>query len=124
MAFDAFKAKEKFGEEPYPNYYPGIKDQSFRQLLSERMNQAADDFQRVATGPEPSEEKYHEAIDAGLARFNDVYMRLDSEELDRVCSYVEELMDIVGLEGSGGRLNKWRYWFDPTDSEPTLEPPV
>jgi hypothetical protein len=110
--FDEFKKKVKFVEEPYPLFYPGIMDESLRPIYTEKINQAANDFQEVANGSDPTEEKYHAAIDKGLARFNDVYLTLDTEDIDRVCWYFEELMDIVGLESSGGRLNKWRYWFD------------
>lgn len=115
VKFVDFKEKKKFVEEPYPNFYPGIMDESLRSLYTGKIDQVADDFQEVANGPDPTEEKYHAAIDKGLVRFNDVYLNLDTEDSDRVCMYFEELMDIVGLENSGGRLNKWRYWFDPND---------
>ncbi|ELJ8549638.1 DUF4844 domain-containing protein [Vibrio cholerae] len=36
--------------------------------------------------------------------------------MDRSLSYMEEIMDIYGIESSGGRLNTWRYGFDPADS--------
>ena len=39
------------------------------------------------------------------------------EELDRIGIYFEEIMDIVGLQSSGGRLNNWRYGFDQTENE-------
>lgn len=115
--FEEFKKKEKFIAQPYPNYYSGLSDENLKSMLSEKINQAADDFQKVAKSDDPTVERYHEAIDLGLAHFEDVYMSLDSEELDRIGTYIEELMDIVGLESSGGRLNKWRYWFDPTEGK-------
>ena len=37
----------------------------------------------------------------------------DTEDRERLCSYFEELMDIVGLESSGGHLNNFMYGFDP-----------
>jgi hypothetical protein len=115
--FDEFFAKEKFMEQPYPNYYSGLEDDSLRSMLSSRINLAAEEFMKVAESDNPSEEKYHEAIDTGLSYFNDVYLKLDSEELDRIGIYFEEFMDIVGLQSSGGRLNNWRYGFDPTENE-------
>ncbi|MCS6117296.1 DUF4844 domain-containing protein [Shewanella baltica] len=45
-----------------------------------------------------------------------VYKQFDSEEMDRSLSYMEEIMDIYGIESSGGRLNTWRYGFDPSGS--------
>jgi hypothetical protein len=38
---------------------------------------------------------------------------MDSEEMDRGLAYMEHIMDIYGIESSGGRLNQWRYGFDP-----------
>ncbi len=111
--FEEFKKKEKFLAQPYPNYYSGLPDADLKPILASKIDQAANGFLKVAESDDPTEEKYHAAIDLGLSRFNDVYWSLDSEELDRIGTYFEELMDIVGLESSGGRLNKWRYWFDP-----------
>ena len=39
---------------------------------------------------------------------------MDSEEMDRGLAYMEEIMDIYGIKSSGGRLNEWRYGFDPS----------
>lgn len=39
------------------------------------------------------------------------YKHFDSEEQDRICSYLEEIMDIVGIKNSDGLLNKWQYGF-------------
>jgi len=44
------------------------------------------------------------------------YQRLDSEEMDRGLTYMENIMDIYGIESSDGRLNIWRYGFDPKQS--------
>ncbi len=38
----------------------------------------------------------------------------DSGERDRICHYLEQIMDILGIQGSGGLLNTWRYGFDPS----------
>ena len=37
----------------------------------------------------------------------------DSEEQDRALRYMENIMDVLGIEGSDGLLNQWRYGFDP-----------
>jgi hypothetical protein len=58
--------------------------------------------------------EYQNAIKIGLDRFSDLYLKLDTEDRERVCSYFEELMDIVGLESSGGHLNDFMYGFNPT----------
>ena len=59
--------------------------------------------------------KNQEKIKIGLSRFAEVYMELDTEDRERVCTYFEELMDIVGLESSSGQLNKFMYGFDPNE---------
>ena len=38
----------------------------------------------------------------------------DSEEQDRACTYLENIMDILGIESSDGLLSQWRYGFDPS----------
>lgn len=110
--FDEFKKKEKFIEDK-TLFYPGIGDPKMRPILTEKINQAAYDFQNVAESDNPTDKKYQEKIEKGLERFSDIYLELDTEDRERICSYFEELMDIVGLESSGGHLNNFMYGFDP-----------
>ena len=110
-----FIAKKKFVEQPYPNFYPGISDEKMRPIFTEKINSAASDFKSVAESKNPTDKKYQEKIEIGLSRFADVYMDLDTEDRERVCTYFEELMDIVGLESSNGQLNKFMYGFDPNE---------
>jgi len=42
--------------------------------------------------------------------------KMDSEEMDRGLSYMEEIMDIYKIESSEGRLNEWRYGFEPSST--------
>lgn len=112
--FEEFKKKEKFIED-IAMFYPGIADPKIRPVLTKKINQAADDFKDVATSGNPTEKKYQEKIKFGLDRFSDIYIDLDTEDRERVCSYFEELMDIVELESSGGQLNNFMYGFDPTE---------
>jgi len=111
--FEAFIAKKKFEAQPYPNYYPGLADEKMQTILTERINQIALDFKEVALSNNPTDKKYHEKMAIGLARFSEIYLETDSEDLDRICSYVEEIMDIIALESSNGQLNKFRYGFEP-----------
>ena len=110
--FAQFIAKTKFVEE---NFYPGIADEKMRPIFAEKINQAASDFQSIAESDNQTDKKYQEKIGIGLSRFKDVYMELDTEDRERVCTYFEELMDIVGLKSSNGQLNKFMYGFDPND---------
>ncbi|WP_239480624.1 DUF4844 domain-containing protein [Parashewanella hymeniacidonis] len=40
---------------------------------------------------------------------------MDSEEMERSLEYMEQLMDIYGIESSDGRLSDWRYGFNLED---------
>ncbi len=107
---EAFKQKEKFLEDSII-YYPGIADPLMRPILSQKMNLAADDFKKLLEGGIATDKDYQDKIQEGLHRFSDIY--LDTEDRERVCRYFEELMDIVGLQSSGGHINEFMYGFDP-----------
>jgi hypothetical protein len=111
--FDEFKSKEKFLQND-KLFYPGIGDPNLKPVLTEKINLAADDFIKLADKENVTDKEYQNAIKIGLDRFADQYLQLDTEDRERVCSYFEELMDIVGLESSGGHLNNFMYGFDPT----------
>ena len=108
--FAEFITKKKFVEE---NFYPGIADEKMQPILTKKINQVASDFKTVADSDKPNERKYQEKIEIGLSRFAEIYLELDTEDRERVCSYFEELMDIVELESSNGQLNKFMYGFHP-----------
>lgn len=109
--FETFKHKEKFLPDS-AIYYTGIADELLKPVLVEKLNQVADDFRQVAESGEATDEAYREKIQIGLESFRDVYLRLDTEDKERVCLYFEELMDIVGLESSNGLLNEFVYGFN------------
>ncbi len=109
--FEAFINKEKFLQDD-TQFYPGLSDPSLRPVLTEKINLVADDFKKLAEKGAATDEAYQNAIQIGLDRFADLYLQLDTEDRERVCSYMEELMDIVGLESSGGHLNNFMFGFD------------
>lgn len=111
--FEKFKAKEKFIEDN-TILYSGIADDKMRPILTEKINKVADSFKKIAKEKKPTKKEYQNEIKIGLENFSDVYLELDTEDRERVCSYFEELMDIVGLESSDGQLNNFMYDFDPT----------
>jgi hypothetical protein len=110
--FEAFKSKEKFLQDD-KLFYPGIGDPKLKSILTEKINLVAEDFEKLAEKGSLTDKEYQNAIKNGLMRFSDIYLQLDTEDRERVCSYVEELMDIVGLESSDGHLNNFMYGFDP-----------
>lgn len=111
--FEEFKSKEKFVQDN-TLFYPGIGDPTLKPILTEKINLVADDFKMLADRGTATDKDYQNAIKNGLDRFADIYINLDTEDRERVCHYFEELMDIVGLESSGGHLNDFMYGFDPT----------
>ena len=110
--FAEFIAKKKFVEEIF---YPGIADEKMRPVFTEKINQIAADFKTVSELEKPTDKKYQEKIEIGLSRFAKIYLELDTEDRERVCKYIEDLMDIVELESSNGQLNKFMYGFDPNE---------
>ncbi|WKW46166.1 DUF4844 domain-containing protein [Myroides sp. JBRI-B21084] len=112
--FEKFKAKEKFVED-MKILYPGIGDEKLKPILTEKINLAAEDFEKIAQNGNATDEDYQNAIGKGLDRFKSIYLEIDTEDRERVCAYFEELMDIVGLESSDGQLNNFMYGFDPTN---------
>ncbi|WP_082591118.1 DUF4844 domain-containing protein [Sediminicola sp. YIK13] len=115
--FAEFIAKKKFVEQTYPNYYQGITDEKMRPILTEKINQIASDFKNVAESENQTDQDYQEQIGIGLSRFRENYLELDTKDREMVCVYIEQLMDIVGLESSNGQLNKFMYGFDPMEME-------
>ncbi len=111
--FAAFSNKEKFVKDS-ALHYPGIAYPAMRPLLTEKINLAADDFKALALKGNNTDKEYQDKIKAGLARFHDIYLNLSTEDRERICHYFEELMDLVGLESSGGHLNTFMYGFDPS----------
>jgi len=114
--FEKFKNKEKFIKDSTISY-PGIADPALRPMLTKKINLLADDFKKIAESGNATDKDYHDKIEIGLKRFSDVYFNLDTEDRERVCHYFEEIMDIVGLESSGGHLNMFMYGFDPTQKK-------
>lgn len=112
VKFVEFLTKKKFIAQANQNYYPGIADEKIRPTLTEKINLIASDFKNVAESKNPTDKKYQEKIEIGLSRFKEIYLKIDSEDREMVCVYVEQLMDIVGLESSNGQLNKFMYGFD------------
>lgn len=111
--FEEFKSKEKFSADE-SLFYTGVSDPTLKKALTTYINMAADDFAHIASEKESTDKKYQTAIKQGLDRITKDNLYLDTEDRERVCTYFEELMDIVGLESSDGHLNMFMYGFDPT----------
>jgi Domain of unknown function (DUF4844) len=103
------RARPKFKEEP-GTLYNGMRPENDRQAAEAQLNDLID--QLIQDFPDPSEK---EGVLLAFAQTLDCFPGKDSENQERLCSYIEEIMDMVGIESSGGLLNLWRYGFDPMD---------
>jgi len=103
----AFRATPKFGPD---NLYTGVKNPIERQHDETAIN---DLISRIAAGIEshPGKKFVLDEFAAALENFD---RTADTEDRERVCMYIENIMDIVGLESSDGLLNTWLYGFDPS----------
>ena len=106
-----FKEQFKFDEDLMLEY-PGLSDETYRPELTKLINLSADDFIEIAKKEKPTNKEYQEKIREGLLRFTDIYSDLNKNDIGRICSYYQELMDIVNLRNSDGLLNKFRYGVD------------
>lgn len=90
-------------------FYPGASSEVVRATCEQAMNIA---IKALIDIPEPgiTENEFWSLLEKAAK----VYKQFNSEEMDRSLSYMEEIMDIYGFESSGGRLNTWRYGFDPS----------
>lgn len=106
------RATTKFLADP-DKFYPGAPNEGVRveceALIDEMLERLLEALQ-----VDPRKAIVLEVFGTALESF----YGFESEERDRVCWYLEELMDISGIESSDGLLNRWRYGFDPNEALP------
>jgi hypothetical protein len=101
----SLQTEKKFVEE---HLYPGAPDEKTRLRCESWIN---DLLERLLLNIEQNPRKdfvMSEFIEA-LVNFGDE----DTEEREQACGYLEQIMTIVGIESSDGKLNQWLYGFDP-----------
>jgi hypothetical protein len=106
QALDRFIAKKKFVKEPF---YLVDLDEADRLKYEAWVNQLARSLRKLA----PS----RQIKPVVLEKFKPVMKKFENtegEDQDRFLGYLEELMDIFGIESSDGLLSKWRYGYDTT----------
>ncbi|MDQ2771963.1 MAG: DUF4844 domain-containing protein [Bacteroidota bacterium] len=72
-----------------------------RPLLNRVLVQAASDFLALAAH-QPTREAYYKTLDAGLAKLKPMMPGVKDRE--QVAEYFQDMLDIVGLDSSEGRL--------------------
>ena len=107
-ALQNFKSQEKFVED-LRELYPGAPDEQTRILAEDIINTVVDEL-IIATDNNLSEKEFWGILKTAALQLE----TMDSEEMDQGLMYMEKLMDIYKIESSDGRLNEWRYGFDPS----------
>ena len=104
LALQALAAEEKF----LPlGLYSGAKPEELRVRLQQLVDALLVELAALAPH-DRTKEQVLEQFRSTLASVGTV----DSEEKEQICTYLERIMDILGLESSDGLLNNWLYGFD------------
>jgi hypothetical protein len=114
-ALARLKAVDKFRAEAF---YPGAPNESLRVEAELSVNTLLERLMPVLRAPADKTfvlQEFRLTLDS--------FTQSDTEERERLCGYLEEIMDIAGIESSDGLLNGWLYGFDPsgTDAAPALD---
>jgi len=102
------KSKKKFVED-LALFYPGAPDELIRVQAEKTINVA---LIKLIESPSDNltEKEFWLILEIAAKQLDN----MDTEEMDRGLTYMEDIMDIYKIESSGGRLNTWRYGFDPS----------
>ena len=102
---DALRQAPKFEAD---GLYSGCLDPSLRVRLESEINALLSRLvAEIAAHPTKS------FVLAEFARTLDGVRATDTEDRERFCGYIEEIMDILNIDSSDGLLNTWIYGFDP-----------
>ena len=108
VALRELKSQNKFVED-LALFYPGAPDEITRVAAEKTINSVL--LKLIESSPDNlTEEEFWLTLEVAAKQLGN----MDSEEMDRGLSYMEEIMDIYKIESSGGRLNEWRYGFEPS----------
>ncbi|MEH6420084.1 DUF4844 domain-containing protein [Pseudomonas sp. CGJS7] len=102
------KGRDHFAGQP-GTLYTGVQDRRERAALNARFDRALAAL-AAAVAPDAPVSTYLTIIDAQINEF--VREDLDTEDAEQVASCFEQAMDCLGIESSGGILNRWLYGFD------------
>ena len=102
------RSEKKFVED-MKGLYPGAPDEQTR-IAAEIIINTTIDKLIYYSNKELTEAKFWEIVKHSATQLS----TMDSEEMDQGLYYMERLMNIYTIESSNGRLNEWRYGFDPS----------
>jgi hypothetical protein len=101
----ALRATKKFTAD---FFYSGAPTEALRVDAESKVNALLDRLLASLT-PDSRKSAVLDEFKTALTGFT----QTDTEERERFCSYLENIMDITGIESSDGLLNNWMYGFDP-----------
>ena len=93
----------KFVDEP-GTIYNGMRPESDRLAAEYELNGLIDLLINS-----PGEALKRSMVLAAIARALRTFPGSDTEDCDRMCRYMREVLDVLGIESSGGLLIRWRY---------------
>ncbi len=99
--------EKKFVEE---GLYPGTADEKTRMRCELGINALLESI-IASIKQNPQKDFVINEFMKTLANFEEE----DTEEREHVCEYLEQIMAILGIESSDGKLNNWLYGFDPNE---------
>jgi uncharacterized protein DUF4844 len=98
------RARPKYVALPPGTLYNGLRPEDAR-LLAERQINALIDRLRDGLASKPSKKFTLDEFARTMAEFDPI----DTEDREQLLRYLEEIMDILGIESSDGLLNRWMY---------------
>jgi len=99
----AMRAEPKFVEEQ-GTIYNGMRPEELRRVAEDRLNDLIEELTREL--PKGLNER---SIRRRLAAALSCFPGYDTEDRERLCRYVEQLADIVGVEKPRGLLTRWLH---------------
>ena len=93
--------------------YPGPTSAEDKIIGEAAINSLCERMSRVVS-EKPTEAALLKEIELTLPMLE----ALDTEDREMALTHIEQVMDAVGLESSGGMLNEWLYGFDPDGLRP------
>lgn len=98
-------------EEDEGGLYAGIKNKEIKSILISTVAIVASYFVEITENHGDAED-YQKVLEKELNKLESIKFAIDTEDKEKLCEYLEELMNITELESSGGILNKWLYDFE------------
>jgi Domain of unknown function (DUF4844) len=105
---DEFRLRSKYIVEP-GTLYSGMPPEYNRQLAETQLNDLLDNLKHRLPGGLTKQ-----FVRDQCTKTLSIFESGETEDRERLCDYLAEIMDIVGVENDG-LLERWLYGFDPKE---------